>query len=543
MAGKTKKLSKNYSMHKVNYWQIWRVIVSLAGFILTVFYLLKGSIQPPGAFFALLTVSFILELTAIEICGSKIKGSYVFYLVTLLLKGKGFAVVLSFLAGLLASFLTKEEKTFPGYFFEGAKNSLGILLGSHLAGYLPGGEFFLALIYTAGFILVDAVFMILRAFFGENAGSTKEEIFYYGLNCFLTFTAGVLLTEAIKKNFYQALFLGLLLTEAFYLVIKINQKLLNQSLDYVTLWNISRTFHRLETPDDMLKAMLQELKNTFSYHTGVIYTYSESLRKYIPRYLNTDFPELPGPEFHNTLLSEMGNRKTAALIKHPQLGSIAVVPLQNRRDVFGYLVIVAPKGQNYSHSQLRRLENISGQVALAVYNGYLYLRLKELAQKDELTGLYNRRYFLERLNEEHLRSRRHKLNYTIVLLDIDYFKKINDTYGHDCGDLVLNDFGRFLKDTLRRTDLSARYGGEEFVVLLPQTGKKEAYLLAERLREKVKERVLIFQGQKVKYTVSMGLAAYPEDAEEYRELLSLADKALYQAKNRGRDKVVMVNNF
>ena len=535
-------MSKNNSM-RWNYWQICRTLISIAGISIVVFYLFLGSFPKPGIFFAFLAVSAVFELVTLEQKGKKVKTSFFIYLVSFLLVGKSQTLFLGFTAGTLAAVILQEEKTLPGYFFEGAKNSFGIFFGAYLVELGAKAGLSSALLFTAAFVFIDLVFIILKEFLVEGYLPDKEELIYIILNHVFSFGLGILVFQAISENFGQTLFLGALLSGIFLLVMKINQKLLSQKYDYLTLWNISRTFHHLESPEEMLKTLLQELKNSFSYHTGVIYTYSESLLKFVPRYLNTDYENLPGPDFHNSLLAEVLSKQGPSLIKSQQFGWIAAVPLVNRRDVFGYLVLTSRKGQIFTNQQLKRLYDISGQVALAAYNGYLYLKLKELAQKDELTGLYNRRYFMERLAEEYLRSKRHNFSFTVILLDIDYFKKINDTYGHDCGDLVLSDFGRFLNDTIRRTDLTARYGGEEFVVLLPQTGKKEAYLLAERLREKVKNRVIIFEGQKVKYTVSMGLATYPIDAEEAKELLSLADKALYQAKNRGRDKVVMVNNF
>lgn len=162
---------------------------------------------------------------------------------------------------------------------------------------------------------------------------------------------------------------------------------------------------------------------------------------------------------------------------------------------------------------------------------------------DPLLGIFNRRYLDRRLQEEVLRARRHRLDLTVLLLDIDHFKKINDTWGHQVGDLVLKSLVDLLVDTLRQTDTVARYGGEEFVALLPHTSGDEAFLLAERLRQVVEDSILVSppaDGAKsgIGITISIGLACLSAGAADAADLLVRADKALYKAKQEGRNQVV-----
>ena len=170
----------------------------------------------------------------------------------------------------------------------------------------------------------------------------------------------------------------------------------------------------------------------------------------------------------------------------------------------------------------------------------------ELSMRDELTNAFNRRYFNERLDEEVYRSGRTGRPFTIVMLDIDFFKQINDSYGHSVGDFALIQFVRFLKKHLRRSDLVARLGGEEFVLLLPDTSSGKAYLLVERLRKLLAGTTVHYNEKGVSadinFTVSAGLASCPEHGENAKMLLNLADKALYMVKSSGRNATKIAFN-
>jgi len=162
-------------------------------------------------------------------------------------------------------------------------------------------------------------------------------------------------------------------------------------------------------------------------------------------------------------------------------------------------------------------------------------RIKELSRADELTGLANRRYFKERLEEAVSLATRHHQSLCLLMADLDFFKHINDTYGHDVGDEVLKRFGRVLLESTRKEDLPARYGGEEFIVLLPETGTKEALALGDRLREKLRDQDVLEQET---VTVSIGVTGFIPGWTE-NQLISSADQALYRAKREGRDRCVL----
>ena len=165
-------------------------------------------------------------------------------------------------------------------------------------------------------------------------------------------------------------------------------------------------------------------------------------------------------------------------------------------------------------------------------------QLQEMANRDGLTGLYNHRYFHEQLSKDLLRARRYHESLSCVLLDIDYFKKFNDTHGHQTGDVVLSTLGQLIKDSIRDSDFGARYGGEEFALILYHTDGPSAYEVAERLRRMVEDCEVHDKGNVLHVTISVGVATFPHEAiDNSKELIECADKALYRAKENGRNRV------
>lgn len=216
--------------------------------------------------------------------------------------------------------------------------------------------------------------------------------------------------------------------------------------------------------------------------------------------------------------------------------SLIVLPLIVRDRAIGTLVLAQAESGVFGDAQHRQmLEVVANQVAVAVANAQAYSRMEQLATTDGLTGLLNRRTFLERYETALARSARSGRPASVILTDIDFFKKFNDTYGHLTGDEVLRQVARTFAATLRCTDVVGRYGGEEFVILLEDTDTEGALRMAERLRQAVADlRVESAQGP-LCVTVSLGVATRGVDADEGEALLELADKALYACKEAGRN--------
>jgi diguanylate cyclase len=171
---------------------------------------------------------------------------------------------------------------------------------------------------------------------------------------------------------------------------------------------------------------------------------------------------------------------------------------------------------------------------LAVYEH----RLLEMNMRDGLTGVYNRRFLEKRLTEEFERHVRYSRKFSVIMLDIDFFKKVNDTHGHQCGDFILKGVSAKIASLIRKTDFLARYGGEEFCCLLPETDLASAKVLAERFRKSIAEMIHLYQEKEVTVTISLGVSELNTQYPTPSSLLERADEALYQAKGSGRNKVV-----
>ena len=164
--------------------------------------------------------------------------------------------------------------------------------------------------------------------------------------------------------------------------------------------------------------------------------------------------------------------------------------------------------------------------------------LVEMNHRDSLTGTYNRRFFTSRLKEEFERHRRYKRPMSMLMIDIDHFKSVNDTYGHPCGDFVLKSVCGTVQSALRRVDILARFGGEEFCCILPETTYENSMMIAERIRSQVEESSYEYEGKTIRVTVSVGVPKPPGPEDSHEKLLKNADDALYKAKEIGRNIVV-----
>ena len=218
--------------------------------------------------------------------------------------------------------------------------------------------------------------------------------------------------------------------------------------------------------------------------------------------------------------------------------SLLAVPLRARGRTLGALVLTGARG-TFDASSRRVLEIIANQAAATIQLIKDKEQQRQLAVRDGLTGLYNRRAFGELLsaaiaNED----RRPSGSLGLVLLDLDHFKKLNDTYGHPAGDAALRSLARLLDQHLRKGDQAARYGGEEFVVILPGSDAERSFGAAERLRSALEKHRFVFEGARIPLSASLGVAVWPGDGRDPEPLLAAADRALYAAKETGRNRVV-----
>ena len=200
-------------------------------------------------------------------------------------------------------------------------------------------------------------------------------------------------------------------------------------------------------------------------------------------------------------------------------------------------MISSNKNNIFNEKQIGDVRILASQAALALEKVYLYEEIAHLSITDSLTGLYVHRYFQEKLESEIGRSAKNNKEISVIMSDIDFFKKVNDVYGHAAGDYVLKTIGLILKINTTSTETIARYGGEEFVIVLPETDKTHAIARAEMIRKTVEDFNFKFNGTDIKITLSLGVATLPVDAMTRRELIGRADQAMYVAKLSGRNRV------
>lgn len=222
----------------------------------------------------------------------------------------------------------------------------------------------------------------------------------------------------------------------------------------------------------------------------------------------------------------------------PDSGRSLILPLAGPQGQFGCLALLCERDVRLAKDQVQTLKSAVRHLGLALNNARLYREVKIRADRDGLTKLHNRNTLDNRLALELKRSQRYGSQLSLLMLDLDHFKQINDTHGHAAGDMVLREVGALLRESVRSCDIASRFGGEEFVLLLPHTSEEDAWKLADRIRRRVSRRRFRFQGRTITVTVSIGVSSIsPGCLDQDNDLLLRADQALYVAKANGRNTV------
>jgi diguanylate cyclase (GGDEF)-like protein len=221
--------------------------------------------------------------------------------------------------------------------------------------------------------------------------------------------------------------------------------------------------------------------------------------------------------------------------------SVVAVPIVGKTGVLGVIELVNSMGHaSFREEDLPLLRNLADYAAIALENARFVARINELTITDDATRLYNARHLQFVLDTELYRSRRYAYALSVVFLDLDHFKQVNDTRGHLAGSRLLWLVGDLLRSHLRLIDTAFRYGGDEFVLVLPQTGKEQARQVVERLRALIAETVFLSdEGLDARVTASFGISTFPEDGDQKKDLIARADEAMYAAKSCGRNVVCL----
>lgn len=250
---------------------------------------------------------------------------------------------------------------------------------------------------------------------------------------------------------------------------------------------------------------------------------------------------LANPDLPDTITVcpiRLDNQEETWLEAVPENGHMLQMPVQLADEQLGLLLLLTDMERSLGRDQAVALNSALQHLALSLKNALSFQTVKEYADYDVLTGVHSRRHFERRIAEELERSRRYHQSLSVIMVDLDNFKKINDSMGHRAGDQILAQTGSLLRSTLRSCDYAARYGGEEFVILLPHTTTEQARILAERLRLNIESHLFITEAGDQKITISQGIAGTGDnDAKKATDIIEEADNALYTAKNSGRNCV------
>lgn len=319
-----------------------------------------------------------------------------------------------------------------------------------------------------------------------------------------------------------------------------------------TLNALSRTLSSTREVEEMLNSLVEQVREVVPYDQCAVFLVDPGKRRLVlraQRGFNFDpkgkehFPltkGLVGHIVHRGQPLVFTDRKKMQIVPgytgREKMRAFMGLPLRFRDDLEGAMIFASSTAGSFTHYHLEILQLLANQVAAQISNAFLHRQMERMARTDGLTGLYNHRHFQERLAHEVERSERHGQQLSLLFLDIDHFKKVNDTYGHPFGDKILKGVARRVSKIARRIDFVARYGGEEFAFILPGTGRGGCNSIAERILTSVRAGRFEHEGTTVKVTVSVGSAVFPEDGPTKEEMILRSDRALYLAKESGRDR-------
>ena len=236
-----------------------------------------------------------------------------------------------------------------------------------------------------------------------------------------------------------------------------------------------------------------------------------------------------------TIISDTTNKDffTNPLAVREGIKSLVCVPLIYSSDIVGILYVDDFTSRKFDREDIQAIEILASFASIAIHNARAHSSVKQLAITDGLTGLFNRRYFEDLLSRELQRAERHGREFSLALMDVNDFKKFNDTYGHPAGDHALSALGEAIRKAVRSTDIAARYGGDEIVIILPETKLAKAYtLFVKRIKQELEEDFTRIYGSGQVLTVTIGIASYPRDGRNARDLVLSADRALLAAKKQ-----------
>jgi diguanylate cyclase (GGDEF)-like protein len=328
-------------------------------------------------------------------------------------------------------------------------------------------------------------------------------------------------------------------------------------IEIYALYNVSKTLNASFETEQLLLKLVQDISKSMNIDRMLILLYNKK-RNELRVASYTGFAEDEVEKVGHTLHSDFYNKvvstgKSKILtdivqggqlapveVANENINSLIAVPFLRRGEVLGLICAFKDAPANFKYSDKKLFNNVAEHLAIALENARLFEQTKKMAITDGLTGMYNKRYFTDVFSAEIERAKRCDHELSIFMMDLDNFKHYNDTHGHPAGDELLMQLSSIIKTSIRKTDIACRYGGEEFVVILPETTKKGAMIVAEKLVESIHSYPFPHAAEQPLgfVSASIGVATFPENGLDAEQLLEIADNALYTAKTQGRNRAI-----
>lgn len=336
--------------------------------------------------------------------------------------------------------------------------------------------------------------------------------------------------------------------------VHLEQELLKRNRELIIINTLSKAFISSANLDSVVEELLEKVLLITDMNIGwLLLKENDSYKLKTSRGIS--------PEFHKNIeegaleslckdainmkeplyIIETSDISKISILRKEGIIFLTAIPLFSNNNPIGLLFLASRdlKGKDFDFDIAALISLVGNNFSLILDKLNLFQETKRLSITDSLTGLYNRRYFYKHLEIEIARAKRYRNTFSLMLFDIDNFKKINDTYGHQAGDEVLQEMSKILISISRETDIVARYGGEEFIIILPNTSEDEAFSLANRIKTTVEHNAFsINSSEKVSLTLSGGISSYPKNAADAKSLLYAADTALYSAKAAGKNTIL-----
>lgn len=544
---------------------IFDSLLITAGFSLLIFSCIRYGLRIDIKLFSLLLViMLILDNLGIKYTDIKLSISPVITIASFLIYGTESSTLLAVLSIMIETIFFRKK--IKNGFLNGAMFSITYITAGHIYELLGGkfGQFSLnQLKYIIIYVLASFVInyfilyyalkfqgkMLFKKYWTES--SILELVSYFVMIPFAIFFANVYLKYGTYIFFYHVIPLILLayFIKAFRDLYKANQRL-NALYEMVKIIN-----SKLDL-DKTLEAIVYETEKVVTVSGIAIYLKDENgflvnekkkcsdeaKSAFKDVYMNNE--GLIGKAVYEGKSVIIDNLKRDKYYFDRNISdyfdSAIVVPIKNTDKIIGCLSVFQNEVNAFDGESLKIMEALSEQSSIAIMNAKRYFEISKKSITDPLTKTYNRRFFDQVLHDSVTKSAADKTPVSLIMLDVDKFKNINDTYGHVIGDIVLCEIASRIKSCVRNNDIVARYGGEEFSVILPNLTAEQACVIAERIRYEVSSKPIKTDVGDITITVSAGVADYPNKAESAEKLISHADRALYAGcKTKGRDRVAV----